>query len=198
MQLVNVTNCRFSDTEESICTYIKQIRLNAKFIPEMVLVEMYVILAVTSLFFFISLKMLKHGSDINNCFRKMICTGKSMDPPLSTEQIYNILRNRFNPSIVNEKWDVIVIGSGLSGLTVAKILATAGRKVLVLEQHDRAGGSCHTFKLDKYEFDVGLHYVQDMYPGKELYRICSAITDSQVHWQKMEEPFDTVHFIFQK
>ncbi|EJW81699.1 hypothetical protein WUBG_07392 [Wuchereria bancrofti] len=133
-----------------------------------------------------------------------------MDPPLSTEQIYSILRNRFNSSIVNEKWDVIIIGSGLSGLTVAKILAAAGRKVLVLEQHDRAGGSCHTFKLDKYEFDVGntskmfrsvllkskvvksLHYVQDMYPEKELYRICSAITDSQVHWQKMEEPFDTI------
>lgn len=50
---------------------------------------------------------------------------------------------------------MIVIGSGLSGLTVAKILAAAGRKVLVLEQHDRAGGSCRTFKLDKYEFDVG-------------------------------------------
>uniref|UniRef100_A0AAF5PRQ2 All-trans-retinol 13,14-reductase n=1 Tax=Wuchereria bancrofti TaxID=6293 RepID=A0AAF5PRQ2_WUCBA len=159
---------------------------------QMILVEIYVILAIISLFFYISLKMIKCGGDMNNCFRKMICTGKSMDPPLSTEQIYSILRNRFNSSIVNEKWDVIIIGSGLSGLTVAKILAAAGRKVLVLEQHDRAGGSCHTFKLDKYEFDVGLHYVQDMYPEKELYRICSAITDSQVHWQKMEEPFDTI------
>ncbi|EFO19028.2 hypothetical protein LOAG_09468 [Loa loa] len=122
----------------------------------------------------------------------MICTGKSVDPPMSTDQIHSILRNRFNPSITNEKWDVIVIGSGLSGLTVAKVLAASGRKVLVLEQHDRAGGSCHTFKLDKYEFDVGLHYVHNMYPGKDLYRICSAITDSQVQWQKMEEPFDTI------
>ncbi|VDM94695.1 unnamed protein product, partial [Onchocerca ochengi] len=83
----------------------------------------------------------------------------------------------FNPSIVNEKWDVIIIGSGLSGLTVARVLAAAGRKVLVLEQHDRAGG---------------LHYVPNMYSGNEIYRICSAITDSQVDWQKMEEPFDTV------
>lgn len=42
----------------------------------------------------------------------------------------------------------------------------------------------------------GLHYVQDMCSGKELYRICSAITDSQVQWQKMDEPFDTVHLSF--
>ncbi|VDN22283.1 unnamed protein product, partial [Gongylonema pulchrum] len=96
----------------------------------------------------------------------------------------------FYPSASDEDWDLIVIGSGLSGLTVAKVLAASGRKVLVLEQHDRAGGSCHTFELDKYEFDVGLHYVQEMCPGKQLYCICSALTDSQVQWQQMEDPFD--------
>lgn len=61
----------------------------------------------------------------------------------------------FHPSKVASKWDVIVIGSGLSGLTTAKILAASSRKVLVLEQHDRAGGACHTFDLDRFEFDVG-------------------------------------------
>ncbi|KAM3724695.1 All-trans-retinol 13,14-reductase [Dirofilaria immitis] len=122
----------------------------------------------------------------------MIYTDKSKESTLSAEQIHSILRNRFNPLIVDEKWDVIIIGSGLSGLTIARVLAATGRKVLVLEQHDHAGGSCHTFKLDKYEFDVGLHYVPNMYSGQELYRICSAITDSQVDWQKMDEPFDTI------
>ncbi|KAL4002945.1 NAD(P)-binding Rossmann-like domain family protein [Acanthocheilonema viteae] len=154
--------------------------------------EIYVIFAIVSISLYVSLKILKRGSDTSNCFLKMVCTGKSIDPPLSTDQIHKTLRDKFNPLIVDEKWDVIVIGSGLSGLTVARVLTAAGRKVLVLEQHDRAGGSCHTFKLNNYEFDVGLHYVQDMYSGKELYRICSAITDSQVQWQKMDEPFDTV------
>ena len=40
---------------------------------------------------------------------------------------------------------MIVIGSGLGGLSCAAILAKAGKKVLVLEQHDQAGGCCHTF-----------------------------------------------------
>uniref|UniRef100_A0A0M3I171 All-trans-retinol 13,14-reductase n=1 Tax=Ascaris lumbricoides TaxID=6252 RepID=A0A0M3I171_ASCLU len=98
----------------------------------------------------------------------------------------------FHPSKVASKWDVIVIGSGLSGLTTAKILAASSRKVLVLEQHDRAGGACHTFDLDRFEFDVGLHYVAEMYPGSELYKICSAMTDSQVQWQRIEDPFDLI------
>ena len=61
----------------------------------------------------------------------------------------------FSPTVADTKWDVIIIGSGICGLSTAKILAASGRKVLVLEQHDRAGGACHTFELDKYEFDVG-------------------------------------------
>lgn len=51
--------------------------------------------------------------------------------------------------------DVIVIGSGIGGLTAAATLAKAGRKVLLLEQHDQAGGCCHTFIEKGFEFDVG-------------------------------------------
>ena len=36
--------------------------------------------------------------------------------------------------------DVVVIGAGVNGLTVAAFLARAGRKVLVLERRDIAGG----------------------------------------------------------
>lgn len=51
--------------------------------------------------------------------------------------------------------DAVVVGSGIGGLAIAVLLAKVGKRVLVLEQHDRAGGCCHTFKEQGFEFDVG-------------------------------------------
>ena len=36
--------------------------------------------------------------------------------------------------------DAIVVGSGMGALTTAVLMAKVGKKVLVLEQHDQAGG----------------------------------------------------------
>lgn len=58
-------------------------------------------------------------------------------------------------SRIPENLDAVVIGSGVGGLAVAVLLAKVGKKVLVLEQHDRAGGCCHTFTEKGFEFDVG-------------------------------------------
>jgi len=47
-------------------------------------------------------------------------------------------------------------------MSAAALLARAGKKVLVLEQHDQVGGCCHTFYEQGIEFDTGIHYVGEV------------------------------------
>lgn len=53
--------------------------------------------------------------------------------------------------------DVIVIGSGLGGLSCAAAFARQGFKPLVLEKHSVPGGYATTFKRRDFVFDVSLH-----------------------------------------
>ena len=56
-----------------------------------------------------------------------------------------------------DKYDAIIIGSGLGGLTSANRLAYCGYKVLLLEFHSQLGGLATWFKRKGHIFDVSLH-----------------------------------------
>jgi phytoene dehydrogenase-like protein len=56
------------------------------------------------------------------------------------------------------EYDVVVIGSGLAGMTAANILGRAGHKVLLVEQHYKLGGLATWFKRPgSHTFDISLH-----------------------------------------
>ncbi|MBI4869546.1 MAG: NAD(P)/FAD-dependent oxidoreductase [Candidatus Wallbacteria bacterium] len=59
---------------------------------------------------------------------------------------------------IQSEYDVIVIGSGLAGLTCANILGRMGRRVLVLEHHYQLGGMATWFRRKRgHIFDISLH-----------------------------------------
>ncbi|GFS02439.1 all-trans-retinol 13,14-reductase [Elysia marginata] len=103
-----------------------------------------------------------------------------------------VIKQRFKASKVPEHLDVIVIGSGIGGLTSGVLLARAGKKVLVLEQHDQAGGCCHSFVEKGFEFDTGIHYIGSMYDGSVDRVLLDQLTCDQLKWAKMDDAFDTV------
>jgi len=93
-----------------------------------------------------------------------------------------------------ERWDAIVIGSGIGGLSVAATLAKlAGKRVLVLERHYTAGGFTHTFRRPGYEWDVGVHYIGDVsHPRGSSRRIFDFITNGELEWADMGEVYDRI------
>ena len=56
-----------------------------------------------------------------------------------------------------DRYNVVVIGSGLGGLTSANRLARSGHSVLLLEHHHQLGGLATWFKRKGHIFDVSLH-----------------------------------------
>jgi all-trans-retinol 13,14-reductase len=101
------------------------------------------------------------------------------------------MKNLYHSSLQNEKFDAIIIGSGLGGLTTASLLAKSNKKVLILEKHYVAGGFTHTFKRGKFVWDVGVHYVGQMHNEDALMRkIFDYATDHGVEWSFMDEVYD--------
>lgn len=58
---------------------------------------------------------------------------------------------------IENNYDVIIIGSGLGGLTTANRMAYCGYKVLLLEHHHQLGGLATWFKRKGHIFDISLH-----------------------------------------
>lgn len=71
---------------------------------------------------------------------------------------------------MENNYEVIVIGSGLSGLSIAYILAKNGFKVAVLEKNAQFGGCLQSFKREGVTFETGMHYVGSIEEGQILHK----------------------------
>jgi all-trans-retinol 13,14-reductase len=92
-------------------------------------------------------------------------------------------------------WDVIVIGSGLGGLTAGAYMAALGKRTVVLEKHWIAGGNATVFRrLRKFEFDVGVHYLAECQPGGPVPTILGGLgLADRVEFLELDpEGFDTI------
>nr|WP_315250268.1 NAD(P)/FAD-dependent oxidoreductase [uncultured Duganella sp.] len=70
-------------------------------------------------------------------------------------------------------WDAVIIGAGIGGLTTAALLAQAGARVLVCEQHHQPGGYCHSWERivrhqgqrHRFRFDSAVHDISGVLAG---------------------------------
>lgn len=61
--------------------------------------------------------------------------------------------------------DTVIVGAGLAGLTAARILDRAGRRVRVLEASDALGGRVRSRVLDGFTLDAGYQVLFPSYPA---------------------------------
>ena len=74
------------------------------------------------------------------------------------------------------KKNIVIIGSGLGGLTAGALLAKNGHKVTLLEQHYLVGGCATTYKRPGgYNCEVGLHQIDGLYLNDDKDKIFRAL-----------------------
>lgn len=95
-----------------------------------------------------------------------------------------------------EEYDVIIIGSGLSGLQCGYILSQEGFKVLILEQHKQVGGCLQNFNRNDCVFDTGIHYIGGLDEGQSLNRYFKYFDIlPELEIQRLDEKgFDKLYF----
>ena len=92
--------------------------------------------------------------------------------------------------------DVLIIGSGISSLTSAALLAAKGKSVRVLEAYSKPGGYLHSFSRFGELYDTGAHYVGALGPGQPFHTILDylGVYHDDLFEPLAEDGFDVFRF----
>ena len=93
----------------------------------------------------------------------------------------------------HDRWDAIVIGSGIGGMTAAAALAKMDHKVLLLEQYKTLGGLTHSFSREGFSWDVGIHYLGCVAPGDRERGLIDWLTHTPMDFEPMGAVYDNLH-----
>jgi phytoene dehydrogenase-like protein len=92
-----------------------------------------------------------------------------------------------------DRFDAVVVGAGIGGLTAAALLAKRGKAVLVVDPHSVAGGNATIFRRKGYEFDVGIHYLGQCGPKGAIPAILRGAGAAPVQFNALDpDGFDTL------
>lgn len=91
-------------------------------------------------------------------------------------------------SEMRSDYDYLIVGSGLSALVFAALMANSGKTVQVIEAHEHPGGFGHTFTLaKKYTFNAQFHYVWDCGEGQTVNRVLKKLgLDQEVTFERYD------------
>lgn len=87
-------------------------------------------------------------------------------------------------AVLSDRYDVVVVGAGLGGMTAASLLAKRGLSVLMVDQQNKPGGSCTSFKREDFVFDVGTAMIYGF--GEKGFKPFRFVMN------ELEEPIDVV------
>lgn len=92
------------------------------------------------------------------------------------------------------KYDVVVVGAGNAGMVAALQCQAAGKKTLLIEQHNLPGGCATSFRRGRFEIEPSLHEICDYGPADNPGDV-RTILDSlgvKLEWVKIDDCYRTI------
>ena len=93
---------------------------------------------------------------------------------------------------MENKFDIIIIGSGLGGLICGAILSMEGKKVCILEQGKVFGGSLQSFYRKGIPIDTGIHYIGSMREGQIMNQYFKYLKLDNIPGCFLDDDFDNI------